>query len=290
MTVVALLVPALIAMADPAGLYLREVVPDQRKNDSDRGAPPRRSTNHESRAPEQNVSAAQQEKAPVAIGRLQSSGAVFVNDAAAPADTTVFERDVVRTGGDGMARLAVSERGAILIAANSKVSFVASWRYFASLLAGKISYSAFPGAARFQLNIGQFVLTPSVDAASAADIEMAADGSAVVQATQGSMGIIALEGPLSLFLQSGQAARITPKGEVLPIATQGAPGGQQLTAPENPPPGTQPKPEGTPQPPGKPSGHHGAIILGVAAAAAAGVALAAKGKSNSGAPVSPSSP
>lgn len=317
--VAALLLPTLLAMAKPAGAFVRHevavrwnqllgkivktaaaAIPAATATSS---VAPLRVANYNSTPTlprfvsasyaEASNSAAAPQEAKVALGRMESSGAVQVNDAPVANDTTLFEGDVVRTGGDGFARLDVKNRGTISIFPNTKLSFTGTWRHFASLQGGKISFLAFPAASKFQINVGYYVLTPSADTSSAAEVEMAADGSAVVRATQGNIGVIALEGPTALFLNAGEGARLSASGDASTVQPQNAQTAKAAPGTKQPPPKSEPQtqPSGTTQPTVGKSGSHPGVIVGIAVAAGAGAAFAlAKGKSSSNTAVSPSTP
>jgi len=127
--------------------------------------------------------------------------------------------------------------------------------------------------------VGSFAVVPDPAAEAAAEVELAADGSARINCTEGSVGVIGLEGPQLTFLHPGEVITISPDGAL----QTGAPPAR-TPAPAAPAP-TAPTPEA-----GKKKSRAGVyVLLGLAGAGAAGAAAGLAG--HGGTPsVSPSTP
>ena len=213
------------------------------------------------------------------LGSLSIVGEVFVNDARAPAESTVFVGDVLITGENGVASFTASGKGTLKIAPHSVVVFAGAEKYVAELKVGTLVMSSFTGPSGFTLRMADFVLVPAVqNQQTTAKVEKMPDDSFVLSCQEGSVSVISLQGASGLLLQAGQSATISPGGQLTSSAgTSGA-----TSAPSGPTP-TQPQP-------GTTSSHRKQwIILGVAGGAAVGIAAAAAGGGGHH-PVSPSSP
>jgi len=215
------------------------------------------------------------------LGSLNIVGEVFVNDARAPAESTIFVGDILITGENGVASFTASGKGTLKIAPHSVVVFAGAEKYVAELKVGTLVMSSFTGPSGFTLRMAGFVLVPAVqDQQTTAKVEKMANDSFVLSCQEGSVSVISLQGASGLLLQAGQSATISPSGQ-LSAGPSGA------TSPPSGPTPSQPQP-GTP--PGTTSSHRKQwIILGVAGGAAAGIGAAAAGGGGHH-PVSPSSP
>lgn len=149
-----------------------------------------------------------------AIAAVRPAGEVYVNQARVTEEQTLFTGDTVQTRAGGSAGVSVPGRGALTLGANSRVTLSATRQYFAWLEGGTVALRALADAQNFQIRVGGFVVVPSAQGESAAQIELAADGSGQVVSTTGSVAVIALEGPAAVFLSSGQAASISSQGEL----------------------------------------------------------------------------
>jgi hypothetical protein len=201
-----------------------------------------------------------QEKQP--LGSLSSVGQVYVSNAVAPAEATIFTGDALRTGDTATATFTISGRGSYAIASRSQLVFTGSQQYIAELKSGTVVMSSASGPSGINLRAGNFVVVAVTQGEqSTSKIDSAADGSFLITSSEGSVGIVPLEGPPNgIFLQPGQSVTISAQGE-LSAPTTGA-----LI-------NTEPAP---PQPTTVKNNHTGWIILGVAGggAAVAGAVLA----------------
>ncbi len=205
------------------------------------------------------------------LGALNTVGEVYVNDARAPSDGTIFPGNTLRTGSDASATFTVSGQGSLKIGPKTRVAFVAEPAYLAELQEGSLVLSAFAGAPNFKVRTGNFVVVPGPEAI--AEMDRSADGSFHVACTAGSVGLIEFEGTEAAFLGPGQSMIISADGKLRPVT--GA-----LTA-------TTSGPGAAPSPTGTKKSHNKLIAAGVGGGGAAvliGV-LASRGKSS----VSPSS-
>lgn len=211
------------------------------------------------------------------LGSLNSVGQVYVSNAVAPTQSTVFTGDTVRTDDMATATFTISGKGSYAIAPKSQLVFTGSQQFLAELKAGTVVMSCLNGPAGINLRAGNFVVVAVAQGdQSTAKIDSATDGSFLVTATEGSVGVVPLEGPPNgVFLQPGQSVTISAQGELSAPTT----GALINTEPNN-----------TPVPQAQSSGnsHTGWIILGVAAGGA-GIAGAVLASHKSSPAVSPSS-
>lgn len=205
------------------------------------------------------------------LGSLNSAGEVYVNESKAPTELTIFAGDTVRIGQTGTAMLTTSNGNSFQISALSQVVFAGDPRYFAELKMGTISVKVPGGTSGAAVRAGDSAIVPTNrNERTVVTIERTANGSFLVTCTMGNIGILPMNQSQGLFLQAGQAARISPNGEL--SADQG-PAGSTAS--------------GAAQTAGK--RHMAWIYVGMAGAgagAAAGIALAVANHS----PVSPSAP
>lgn len=232
-----------------------------------------------------------QTQAPQALGSISAVGSVSVNGVPAPSDATIFVGDTIRTSDSGAVSFSLSGKGAFKIAPNSEMSFLPDPRFTGELKSGLVVMNSFGGATDISVRVGNYVVAPVIQAQqSASRIERHPDGSFTIACLDGSVGVIPLEGATGRVLQSGEAANILPSGEL-----------EQAKA--APTPETPPKAAGTTAtaantPPPEPPPVHGNssskkneyILLGVAGAAAVGIAAGLAGRGHGSPSVSPSTP
>jgi hypothetical protein len=211
-----------------------------------------------------------------ALGSLSSVGEVYVNDVPAPAESTLFTGDVLRTGVTGTATFSTSGKGSFKITSRSQLVFTGSPQYVAELKSGTVVMSSLSGPSGINLRAGKYVVVAVTQGdQSTSKIDTAADGSFLVTCVEGSVGVLPIDGPNGLFLQVGQSINITPQGE---LAATKSPAPQpstptQTTAPNN----VQKK------------SYTGWIILAAAGAGGVGAVAALAGHKSSP-PVSPATP
>jgi hypothetical protein len=224
---------------------------------------------------------APQAQAKQPLGSLASVGQVYVGNSVAPAESTIFTGDTLRTGEASTAKFTISGKGSFQIASGSQLVFTGSQQYVAELKSGIVVMSSSSGASGINLRVGNFVVAAvTEDRQSTAEIEGSPNGSFVVRCSEGSVGVIPVEGPLNgTFLQAGQSVTISPQGELSgPTGTAISPS----TSPSTPP---APPVQGVEK-----SNRTRWIILGLAGAGGAVGAGVALGSGGGGQPVSPSVP
>jgi hypothetical protein len=214
-----------------------------------------------------------------ALGSLQTSGEVYLNGSRAAGEQTVFPRDVVRTGEEGVAAFTLPGVATLNILPQTEVSFRTS-PYLFTLKQGTLEIRSFQSAKNLDIQFGNFVMSlPFFESEAAGVITVVADGAALVECRAGSVGLIGITSAQGLFLRPGQLVDISADGKIQKVETVGQ------AAPESS--GQTPGPT---QSSGKKKSRVGYIILGgVAAGTSVGVALALSHKASSQ-PVSPSAP
>jgi hypothetical protein len=189
-----------------------------------------------------------QEQPKEPLGSLSGVGEVYVNEAPAPADATIFAGDRVRTGETGTAIFTIGGKGTLKISPQSQVLFSGNYQFTAELEAGTVILNSIYGPSGVVLRIGNFVVVSSSRQLSATSrIDRAKDGSFIVSCLDGGVGVLTLEAKSGEFLQAGQSLTISAGSELLPSSPS-------AKAPSNV--------------------HPGWILLGLAGAGAAGAAAA----------------
>jgi hypothetical protein len=215
--------------------------------------------------------AASQDQERQPLGSLSSVGQVYVNNSSAPAESTIFTGDALRTEEAGVATFSTSGKGSLKITSHSQVVFAGTPQYVAELKSGIVVMGSLSGATGVSLRAGNFVVVAVAEGEqSTSKIESAADGSFSVTCLQGSVGVLPIEGANGLFLQAGQTLTISPHGELSAVK-------------EAPAPATTP----TPGTAAKKNNHAGWIALAVVGGGGVGVAAALAGHSSSGQSISP---
>jgi hypothetical protein len=203
------------------------------------------------------------------LGSLSSVGEVYVNNSAAPADSTIFSGDTVRTGAAGTATFTSSAQGTFQLSPQSQLAFNGGDQYVAELQSGMVVMSSKRGPQGLNVRLGSFTAVGVTDGEqSTSKIEKAADGTFTVTCLDGSVILVPTTGSNGLLMQAGQTVSISGQGQLSAV---------KEVAPPNPTPGTvQQKKSYTLW-----------IVLGVAGAGAAGAAAALGSKHSSTPPVSP---
>jgi len=159
------------------------------------------------------VSAQELPKEPV--GSLSSTGEVYVNDSPAPAESTIFAGDKVRTGQTGSATFTMSGKGDLKVSRQSQLAFSDPSQYAAELNAGTIVLDSSSGPTGVTLRVGGFVVVPTVrDQVTSARIDGTTDGSFRISSLDGAVAVIPLEGTSGQILQAGQFVSISSRGEL----------------------------------------------------------------------------
>jgi hypothetical protein len=154
------------------------------------------------------------------LGSLTNTGDVFVNEAKAPSEVTLYAGDVVRTGDTGSAILTTSGGNSFEIARQSVVDFTGEARYLAELKTGSASVKSVGGPGGAVLRAGNFVVVPTNrNEQTVVSVTKLQDGSYLLTCTAGNTGIVPLQQGQGLFLQAGQSARISVQGELAAVET-----------------------------------------------------------------------
>src|ERR1700735_4926006 len=205
------------------------------------------------------------------LGSLSSVGEVYVNNSPAPADSTIFSGDTVRTGTAGTATFTSSAQGTFQISAQSQVAFNGGDQYVAELQSGTVVMSSMRGPQGLNLRLGSFNAGGGTGGGqTTSKIEKAADGTFAVTCLDGSVILVPTTGSNGLLMQAGQTVSISAQGQLSAVKEKGA-------APPNATPGTVQQSKS----------YTKWIILGVVGAGAAGAAAALGGHHSSSPPVSP---
>jgi hypothetical protein len=163
---------------------------------------------------------ASQEQQKESLGSLSSIGEVYVNDAPAPVESTIFSGDRLRTGETGNATFTMSGKGTLKVTPQSEVLFAGSYQFTAELDAGTVVLSSISGPSGVTLRIGNFVIVSSIRQQSAtSQIDRTADGSFRVSCLNGSVGVLTLDGKAGQFLQAGQSLRISAQNQLSPFSS-----------------------------------------------------------------------
>jgi hypothetical protein len=165
------------------------------------------------------------------LGSLTSFGNVYVNDSLAPAETTIFSGDRVRTEESGLATFNMGGKGSLKLAPHTQVIFAGKYEYTAELGAGSVVLNSVPGINTFTLRIGGDVVVPSFKERTAlAEIDRSSsDGSFYVKCSDGALGILALQGTQGRFLQAGESLDVSPAGSWSAIEKQVAGTGKSVS-------------------------------------------------------------
>src|SRR6267143_3807452 len=208
--------------------------------------------------------AVSQEQQRESLGSLSSIWEVYVNDSAAPVESTIFSGDKLRTGESGTATFTVSGKGTLKVLPRSEVVFPGNYQFTAELKNGTVVLSSVSGPRGIALRVENFVLVSSIREQSATTkIEGAANGSFLVSSLDGSVGFLTVEGKSGQFLQAGQSVNISAGEIISSVSPATKTAGHSL--------------------------HSGWLYLGLAGAAgAAGAAGLARGAGRQ--PISPSGP
>jgi hypothetical protein len=151
----------------------------------------------------------------VPLASLSSVGDVYVNDLRAPAESTVFAGDKVRTASTGTATFTMSGNGTLKLAPGSQVVYSGSDLFTAELDAGTVVLTSLAGGSGITLRVKNFVLVPSFprEQSVTSSIEQTPDGSFVISCSNGSAGVLTLQGRSGEFLHAGQSLRLSVSAE-----------------------------------------------------------------------------
>jgi ferric-dicitrate binding protein FerR (iron transport regulator) len=150
------------------------------------------------------------------LGSLSATGEVFVNEKPAPAETTIFAGDTLRTGETATAVFTMSGSGALKIASQTQVVISGDPAFAAELRSGTVVIDSISGPSGMKLRAGRAIVVPTVRSqVTAAKVERRADGSFLVTCLGGRISVISVEGTSGQLLEAGQSVSISPGGELV---------------------------------------------------------------------------
>lgn len=212
------------------------------------------------------------------LGSLSTNGEVYVNSATAPAESTVFAGDVLRTNGTGTAVFTVAGNGSFRISPNSEIVFAGEPQYAAEMKFGKVVMNSLNGPMGITLRAGSSVVVAVAEGEqSTSSIEAPSDGSFLITCLGGSVGVIPLQGSKGIFIRGGQSVRVSPQGELSAMSDLSATNSQSSASPALASAGPEPAAR-------QKHSYRRWILIGVGAAGA-GVAAAILSAGGSGASV-----
>jgi hypothetical protein len=151
----------------------------------------------------------EQQKEP--LGSLTGVGEVYLNEAPAMGESTIFSGDRVRTGAAGDATFTMSGKGTLKISPQSQIVFSGAYQFTADLESGTIVLNTNSGPNGLTLRIGNYVVVSySRKQPASLRVTRTSDGSVLVTCLDGTAGVLTLEGQVGQFLQAGQSLNVSP--------------------------------------------------------------------------------
>ena len=158
------------------------------------------------------------------LGSLSAIGEVYVNSAAAPAESSIFAGDLLRSVATGSATFVLIGKGSFEIRPNTEMIFTGGPQYAAELKFGKVVMNSANGATGINLRAGSsVVLAVAEGEPSSSSIEAPSDGSFHVTCVAGSVGVIPLQGGKGVFIRAGQTVGISAQGELSTMSASAVP-------------------------------------------------------------------
>jgi hypothetical protein len=175
---------------------------------------------------------AQDEEPRQPLGSFSTTGEVYLNSAAAPAEATVSAHDLLRTSGTGTATFTLAGNGSLRISPNTEVLFAGEPQYAAELKFGKVVMNSLDGPMGISLRAGSSVVVAVAEGEqSTSSIEAPSDGSFLISCLRGSVGVIPLQGGKGIFIRGGQSVTVSPQGEISAMGNLSATNSQQPASP-----------------------------------------------------------
>jgi len=229
------------------------------------------------------IAATAAQESPEMMGQVVSAQEATQNGNPLPAGGTVFESDVISTGGGGQAVVKLSPTSQAELRANTSVLFTRILRRkVVQLHSGNVLVEN-AGKDFTLVRTVKYNISPQGEAPSKIYVGLMADNTTYIEAADNPLEIEDLKTGQVYVLPAGQNAFV-------PQNAEGVPG----LAPTQPPQTATVKPPATPTnptatPPAKPkSSSHTGLIVGIAAAAGIGGAVAALAGGHGGGGGSPS--
>jgi hypothetical protein len=156
-----------------------------------------------------------------ALGSLTTTGEVYLNSSAAPAESTVITGDALRTNSTGSAKFTLAGDGSLEISPNTEIVFAGGPQYAAELKLGKVVMNSLNGPTGITLRTGGTVIVAVAEGEqSTSSIEAPSDGSFIVSCLAGSVGVVPLQEGKGIFIRAGQSVRVSPEGELSAMSAQ----------------------------------------------------------------------
>lgn len=169
------------------------------------------------------------------LGSLSAIGEVYVNNAAAPAESFIFAGDLLRSGATGSATFVPIGKGSFEIRPNTEIIFTGEPQYAAELKFGKVVMDSANGATGTNLRAGSsVVLAVAEGEPSSSSIAALSDGSFQVTCVAGSVGVIPLQGGKGVFIRAGQSVGISAQGELSTMSASAVPSAARTGANDAP--------------------------------------------------------
>lgn len=147
------------------------------------------------------------------LGSLTATGEVYVNDKLAPAESTVFVGDVIRTGEASIAIFTMTGNGALKIGAQSQIVISGDPEFAAELRSGTAVIDSISGPSGIKLRVGNFAVVPAVRSrVTSGKVEGQSGGTFQITCLDGDISTIPLQGGIGQLLEAGQSVSISAGG------------------------------------------------------------------------------
>lgn len=157
------------------------------------------------------------------LGALTVTGEVYVNDKLAPAESTVFVGDTIRTKDASTAIFTMTGNGALKIGAQSEIVISGDLEFAAELQSGTAVIDSISGPSGIKLRVGNFAVVPAVRSrVTSAKVEGLPGGTFQVTCLDGDISTIPLQGGSGQLLEAGQSVSISPGGRLFGVKSSGS--------------------------------------------------------------------
>lgn len=174
-----------------------------------------------------DAGSASQEQTPSAkrqpLGSLTATGEVYVNDKLAPAESTVFVGDTIRTSDASTAIFTMTGNGTLKIGVHSQIVTSGEPEFAAELQSGTAVIDSISGPSGIKLRAGTFVVVPAVRSrVTSAKVEGQPGGTFQVTCLDGDISTLPLQGGSGQLLEAGQSVSISPGGRLFGVKFSGS--------------------------------------------------------------------
>lgn len=150
------------------------------------------------------------------LGSLTATGEVYVNDKLAPAESTVFVGDTIRTGEASTAIFTMTGNGALKIGAQSQIVISGELEFTAELQSGTVVIDSISGPSGIKLRVATFAVVPAVRSrVTSAKVEGQPGGTFQVTCLDGDISTLPLQGGSGQLLEAGQSVSISAGGRLV---------------------------------------------------------------------------